>query len=238
MKKTKNLGNARFYIALCCCVLVIALVGYVGRLANHKETPDQKVSEVIETEDTAEPTPDIVPTAPPQTKPTAAPATAAPKKTQTVSKTVEAEEAPSTPAAADKPTFSAPLSGKTAEGFSDGKLIYNNALADWRTHDGVDIVCAAGSDIRPAAAGAISEVYEDVRGGCAVVDHKNGYTTLYAGLEDISGLSVGQELTPESVLGKIAEKTAGENVTEPHLHFEMMHDGENVNPTDFIQFSE
>lgn len=236
MKKTKNMSNARFYIALCCCVLVIALVGYVGRKANRQNNPDQEVAQVVEAEES--PIPTFAPPSTAPTKPSIAPATAAPKKAQTVSKTVETEEAPAAQTSADKPTFAAPLAGKVAEGFSGDKLIYNNALSDWRTHDGIDIACTAGTDVHPAAAGTITEVYDDVRGGCVAVDHKNGYTTLYAGLGDVSALSVGQELAADSVLGKTADKISGENVTEPHLHFELMHDGENVNPTDFIQFAE
>jgi murein DD-endopeptidase MepM/ murein hydrolase activator NlpD len=237
MKKTKNLSNARFYIALCCCVLVIAIVGYAGRMANKRNNSEQKVSEVVEVEDTTPPTLAPAPTALPKTTPAAAP-TKAPAAAKTTSKNVEAEDsAPKEKAAADKPTFSAPVSGANAEGFSDGKLIYNSALSDWRTHDGVDISCDALSEVRAAAAGSIAQLYSDARGECVVIDHKNGYTTVYAGLSGTDALTLGQEVTADSVIGKTAEKATGENVTIPHVHFEILHDGENVNPMDFIQLS-
>lgn len=239
MKKGKNLSGARFYIALSCCVLVIALVGYVGRFANQKsETPDKKVSEIVQVDDAKTP----IPTQPPAPVKTPAPAAEkapdkAQQKTKAVAKTVNAEESTPTPAKTEKPSFSAPLAGTLAEGFSGDNLIYNTVLGDWRTHDGVDISAQAGTEVKAASDGTVTKLFESALGVSVTIEHKNGYTTVYAGLADTDMVKEGQEIKTGDTLGKLAEKSTGENVKEPHLHFEILQNGENINPADFISFA-
>lgn len=235
MKQTKNLSGAKFYIALSCCVLVIAMIGYVGKFANNKSTePNVNVSEVVNVEDTQTPPP-IATTAPIKT------ATPIPKKQNTakaVSKPVELETTtPPTTQKQEKPIFDIPTTGTIAQAFSGDTLIYNKALSDWRTHDGVDIQIAAGADVKVSLAGTVIEVYSNELGECILVDHKNGYTSLYAGLENTDMVSVGKELAKGDVIGKVAQKSIGENVTDTHLHFELMKDGTNIDPTTLISFN-
>ncbi|MDZ4721417.1 MAG: peptidoglycan DD-metalloendopeptidase family protein [Roseiflexaceae bacterium] len=61
-----------------------------------------------------------------------------------------------------------------------------------------------------------------------VVDEQNGWNTLYAHLDEVS-VSDGQAVTVGMPLGTVGSTgmTSG-----PHLHYEIWHYGENLNPTD------
>jgi len=66
-------------------------------------------------------------------------------------------------------------------------------------------------------------------GNYIVIDHGNGYTSLYAHLSSIN-VTVGQTVTAGQKIG--GEGGTG-NVTTYHLHFEIRYNGVNQNPLRF-----
>lgn len=232
MNKKESKNGAAFYIALCCCVAVIGLVGYAGRLAGTRtDEPTRNASA------------DLVPESTPVmlTDPTAAPEkpkadAAKPKAVQTSAKAAEPTSAPKTvqkPESTPAPDFKPPCSGRIIAQMSGDALEYNKILCDWRTHDGVDIAVGENEQVKAVHSGTVTEVYSGVLGETVIVDCKNGFTAVYGCLSGTDALSVGQEIAAGYVIGT-AGRTGGENVTEPHLHLELIKDGENVNPLDYI----
>ena len=125
-----------------------------------------------------------------------------------------------------------PVNGNTLEGYSD-KLKYNEQLSDWRTHNGIDIAANTGCSVQAAADGVIDETGKDAMGEYVIISHAAGFITKYMGLENIENLTVGKEIKSGEVIGT-SGKCTGENVTDPHIHFEMSKDGVLVNPTDYL----
>lgn len=64
-----------------------------------------------------------------------------------------------------------------------------------------------------------------------IIDHKNGYQTLYAHLSDIY-VSVGQGVAKGSVIGKMGSTGRSSG---PHLHFEVRKNGVLLNPLNFLK---
>jgi murein DD-endopeptidase MepM/ murein hydrolase activator NlpD len=62
------------------------------------------------------------------------------------------------------------------------------------------------------------------------VDHGNGFATRYGHLSEID-VSVGQKLKAGAVIGKTG--SSGRS-TGPHLHYEVRHNGEAINPQRFL----
>ncbi len=94
-------------------------------------------------------------------------------------------------------------------------------------HTGLDFACPSGTDVSAAASGTVVEAgYDGAYGNRVVIEHEDGYTTTYNHLSDID-VSVGQEVSTGDHIGDVG--TTG-NVTGPHLHFEVLHNGEFVNP--------
>ncbi len=97
-------------------------------------------------------------------------------------------------------------------------------------HSGVDIGAADGANIGAADAGTV--VYSGVMGGygnCVMIDHGNGYTTLYAHMSSIS-MSKGDTVSQGDLVGQVGSTGVA---TGPHLHYEVRQNGSTIDPMDF-----
>ncbi len=85
-------------------------------------------------------------------------------------------------------------------------------------HYGVDVGAGYGSSIYAAASGTV--IFAGQNGGygnCVMINHGNGYTTLYGHMSSISVVN-GQSVSQGQVIGLVG---ATGRVTGPHLHFEV-----------------
>jgi len=115
-----------------------------------------------------------------------------------------------------------------APGFITRRLLEGGGV-----HTGLDIAIPTGSYIRAAGAGRVVEVGEadSIFGKYVRIDHQNGYVTLYAHASHTS-VEVGEEVRKSEVIalsGSTGESTA------PHLHFEILLEGETVDPLELVQ---
>jgi len=98
-------------------------------------------------------------------------------------------------------------------------------------HPGIDVAIPHGSYIRAAGAGTVAEIGEDpVYGHYLVLDHGEGYRTLYAHASLLLAES-GDEVRRHEV---IALTGSSGRSTAPHLHFEILLDGEPVDPLTMV----
>lgn len=99
-------------------------------------------------------------------------------------------------------------------------------------HTGLDIAVASDSYIRAAGGGTVVDVGEDaVYGRFVVIDHGDGYATLY-GHASTTFVSMGQSVRARQV---IALSGSTGRSTAPHLHFEVLVEGEPVDPLTFVE---
>lgn len=240
-KKDRRLPG--FYIALCCCVLVLGIAGYFSNRIALKRSSDvaQKVSVP-----TSAPERELLPTL--EVLPTPAEVSvfneSTPAETLPAPEPLPQETAPPDDYTADNPdidevnasvlteeVFTVPLEGEILRGFTSVPE-FDSFMGDWRTHNGIDIAAPVGSEVKCAADGEVSSCVTSVYGYTAAVKHSNGYETIYSQIVPCEGLSEGSNVRSGDVIGTIAE-ASGESVTEPHLHFEVKKDGEYIN-TDLI----
>lgn len=103
----------------------------------------------------------------------------------------------------------------------------------WSGHLGIDIGAASGAPIYAADSGVV--VYAaGIDGGyglMVMIDHGNGFHTLYAHLSQII-TRCGQNVTQGQT---IAYSGSTGNSTGPHLHFELRFMGAFVNPHDYLR---
>lgn len=161
---------------------------------------------------------------------------------QSASGTIEAGEDDTAPAEAVvlaivKPTFKAPISGKIQAEYSMDKLVFSPTFNEWRTHSGVDIASPRGEVVRAVGNGAVSEIKNDPRYGFTVViDHKNGYKSLYANLASDKNLKVGQEVKQGDAIGSVGATAIFESAEPTHIHFELYKENKLVDPAAYIEF--
>jgi murein DD-endopeptidase MepM/ murein hydrolase activator NlpD len=99
-------------------------------------------------------------------------------------------------------------------------------------HPGLDIAVASGSYIRAAGGGSVVDVGEDaVYGRFVVIDHGDGYATLYGHASE-TFVTLGQHVRERQV---IALSGSTGRSTGPHLHFEVLVQGEPVDPLTMIE---
>jgi murein DD-endopeptidase MepM/ murein hydrolase activator NlpD len=117
--------------------------------------------------------------------------------------------------------FSWPTAGYVSQGY-------------WRGHPAIDIAGWLGAPVTAADAGYVILAgggWNSGYGNYAIVDHGNGFTTLYAHLSTIfvqpgATVSRGQQLGTMGNTG---------NSTGPHLHFEIRYNGVPYNPTGYLR---
>ncbi len=98
-------------------------------------------------------------------------------------------------------------------------------------HSGLDLKATLNTDVVAAESGTV--IYSGWRGGygkCVIIDHGDGYSTLYAH-NNVLYVSVGQQVSRgETIAGA---GTTG-NSTGVHCHFEVRINGETTDPTSYI----
>lgn len=98
-------------------------------------------------------------------------------------------------------------------------------------HHGLDIIAGTGVQVRAAAAGkVVRSGYESLFGNVVVLDHGNGYRSLYAHLGERTA-AAGDLVQKGDPIGTVGDTG---RTTGPHLHFEIHVNGLAVNPTRFL----
>ena len=218
-KKVKAVfGGKGFYIALALCLLAAGIVGYYTLLRPQApaEPASNPASNVPDDRDNAW----VAPAVQPEENVPAAP---------------PAEETPISDPQDLLPQVMSPLDGTTVTVFSVTELMYDETMADWRTHEGLDIQAAEGDAVKTAAAGEVTSVTRDELMGTTVcITHSGGYVTRYSSLQENPPISQGQQLKAGDIVGYVGT-AAAEATMGPHLHFAVEKDGSLIDPKEYIK---
>lgn len=99
-------------------------------------------------------------------------------------------------------------------------------------HSGIDIAAPVGSTIFSAWPGTVKETgFDDIYGKYVVVEHSDDFFTKYCHLSKIS-VNEGDFINASE---KIGEAGSTGRSTGSHLHFEVMIDGQNINPSECFE---
>lgn len=99
-----------------------------------------------------------------------------------------------------------------------------------KSHTGIDIGAESGATIVAADGGTV--VLAGVNSGygnCVMIDHGNGYKTLYAHMSSIA-VSNGQSVSKGDTVGYVGSTGLS---TGPHCHYEVWKDGSRIDPEQF-----
>lgn len=231
-----------FYLVVLVCVAAIGISGYflMRSLTGGEEDPVAVMGSTQMPQASAEVS--AQPSQVPAVSASAAPAasespSAAPSAAQSAapseqpSATVEPSAEPTSAAL----VFTRPVNGSVIASFSMETLLYDETMLDWRTHDGIDLAASIGTRVLAAAAGTVSDVYEDeLMGTTVIIDHGSGLTSVYANLSSSVNVNVGESVYTGDILGTVGDTAVAESGRAPHLHFAMYQDGVAVDPEDYL----
>lgn len=133
-------------------------------------------------------------------------------------------------------TFTKPTDGEIICEFAKDNLVYSETLKEWITHTAIDIKTDKTSVIKSAADGVIKSIINDPRYGLTIViEHDEGYQTVYSNLLTAEFIVEGEEVTQGQTIGTAGTTAAFESEMECHLHFEIIKDGEYLDPTIYLK---
>ena len=115
------------------------------------------------------------------------------------------------------PSFGYPINQAPIEVSSFG-LRWSESRGAWKMHTGMDLIVTEGTPVLAAASGRVRLVDEVSGYGLMVlVDHGDGWQTLYAHLFEIA-VQPGEQVQRGQPLGRVGESG---RASTPHLHFEI-----------------
>jgi murein DD-endopeptidase MepM/ murein hydrolase activator NlpD len=121
-----------------------------------------------------------------------------------------------------------PITGRLMDGFGHRSDPFSGEGA---MHTGIDISAPQGTAVKATADGiVVHAAWNAGYGRCVVVDHGNGYQTLYGHLSRIEVID-GQEIRRGEIVGEVG--STGHS-TGPHLHYEVRIRATPVNPYRFL----
>ncbi len=137
------------------------------------------------------------------------------------------------------PQFYKPVEGKIIKEFSMDALVFSPTMQDFRVHGGIDIGCAIGTEVAAYTDGRIVNIENDAFMGTTVtVEHSAGVTTVYSNLQKSlpDTVYVGAAVAAGDIIGKVGDTAIVEAAEASHLHFEVLLDGERLNPAEQMDF--
>lgn len=134
------------------------------------------------------------------------------------------------------PEFKIPVSGEIMKEFADNKLVYSNTLDVWTTHNGIDISADKTTVVKASADGTVKSIKNDPRYGLTIIiEHANGYKTVYSNLLSTEFVVEGEKVEQGQSIGTVGNSATFEVSEEPHLHFEILKNNEQLNPELYLK---
>lgn len=133
-------------------------------------------------------------------------------------------------------SFAKPVEGEIVRDFAVDSLIFSETLQEWTTHTGIDIKADKTTVVKSAEKGTVKSIKNDPRYGLTVVvEHENGFKTVYSNLLTSEFVVEGEKIEKGQSIGTVGNTAAFEIADEPHLHFEMIKDSTQVDPNIYIK---
>lgn len=134
------------------------------------------------------------------------------------------------------PSFAFPVSGEILKEYSKDTLIYSETLEEWTTHLGIDFKANKTEVVKASADGIVKSIKNDPRYGLTIViEHDNGFESVYASLLSSEFVTVGEEVKKGDSIGTVGNTATFEIADETHLHFEIKQNGQSVDPSIYLK---
>lgn len=231
----RSMEGKGFYIVLLLCAAVIGASAWILLSDVGTNVEETEAADIITEVPAAAVT--MVPAGTPVT-PTAAPRTAAEPSGPDADEEAAArpDEEPAQEVFGEAVlSYVWPMRGDIELPYAVQTLLYDPTMADWRTHDGIDIACSLGDEVIASAGGTVVSVRDDDLLGTVVeIDHANGIHTVYANLAPEPPVSEGAIVTMGQTIGSVGGTALGETNEAAHLHFAVKCDGLSADPMGYL----
>ena len=133
-------------------------------------------------------------------------------------------------------SFQKPVDGEIMREYAKDNLVYSETLQEWTTHLGIDIKADKTTVVKAAEAGTVKSIKNDPRYGLTIViEHDNEFQTVYSNLLTSEFVVEGEKVEKGQSIGTVGNTAAFEIADEPHLHFEILKNSIQEDPTIYIK---
>ena len=156
-------------------------------------------------------------------------------KTQT-NKTTQTNAAEEKEETKKELSFERPVEGEIMKTYAKDNLVYSETLQEWTTHLGIDIKADKTTVVKAAEAGTVKTIKNDPRYSLTItIEHDDGYQTVYANLLSSEFVIEGEKVDKGQSIGTVGNTATFEIADEAHLHFEILKDGVQIDPSTWIK---
>lgn len=132
--------------------------------------------------------------------------------------------------------FIKPVEGEIGMNYATEKLVYSNTLEEWITHNGIDILGDEAMPVKAVESGVIESVKMDPRyGNTIIIKHNDEYKSIYSNLSTTELAYAGKKVEKGEIIAGIGKGFGFESKEKPHIHLEILKNGECVNPIELIK---
>lgn len=127
-----------------------------------------------------------------------------------------------------------PVEGNVILNYSMDQTIYFSTLDQYKYNPALIISAEIGDEVLSAAVGEVTLIQEDAQTGTTVtINLGSGYEMIYGQLKDIC-VREGDRIAQGDLIGYVSEPTKYYSVEGPNVYFQLLKDGEPVNPMEHL----
>lgn len=145
------------------------------------------------------------------------------------------------PVQSQAPFFSAsevliwPVDGNVILSYSMDQTVYFSTLDQYKYNPAMIIGSEVGADVLAAADGEVTSIETTAQTGTTItMNLGNGYTAVYGQVKEVC-VHEGDRMEQGDVIGYLSEPTKYYSVEGPNLYFQLLKDGDPVNPLEYME---
>ena len=145
------------------------------------------------------------------------------------------------PVQSQAPFFSAsevliwPVDGNVILSYSMDQTVYFSTLDQYKYNPAMIIGSEVGADVLAAADGEVTSIETTAQTGTTItMNLGNGYTAVYGQVKEVC-VHEGDRMEQGDVIGYLSEPTKYYSVEGPNLYFQLLKDGNPVNPLEYME---
>lgn len=154
----------------------------------------------------------------------------------TIKTNAEEQSVPTVEEVKKELSFAYPVEGEILREYAMDELIFSETLDEWTVHQGLDIKADRTTVVKAAETGTVVAIKNDPRYGLTVIiEHEDGFKTVYSNLLTTEFIAEDENVEKGQSIGTVGNSAVFEIADEPHLHFEMIKNGEYVDPKLYLK---
>ena len=127
-----------------------------------------------------------------------------------------------------------PIDGNVLLNYSMDETVYFSTLDQYKYNPALVIAGNVGQEVKSAEDGKVTAIKTDAQTGVTVtVSLGDGYEAVYGQLGEVC-VKQGENITEGDIIGYLGEPTKYYSVEGCNLYFQLLKDGEPVNPLEYL----